>query len=292
MGEQPSDGVNFVGVAQRLSRTQSQRTFGWNRGALISRFLGKCDRVLAVPGIPRYLGPTLITAAFLSPPPKSHRPRIRSVHHLILGVPVVSAGQTPPYPNMRHAHGVSPQQHQTSMAAPPLPLPPSTQTQPAGTSTAGSSPRPPLSPHSQNREQERISLLLGINVDLLQEVNRLQAEGRGGATSAQQQLQLKQQGQPDNMASDEYIQCLRRVQANLSYLMPKARDDPQKTPLGPVYMSHPPHMPQLQPKYDQLTSLFPGWSGIEGRSSMSSGSPNPNNSINGMMASPVSMGPT
>nr|POE93483.1 hypothetical protein CFP56_19495 [Quercus suber] len=179
------------------------------------------------------------------------------------------------------------------MPAPPLPFAPSTQSQPAGSSTAGSSPRPPQSPSSQNREQERISLLLGINVDLLQEVHRLQAEGKGGATSPQQQMQLKQQGQPDGMASDEYIQCLRRVQANLGYLMPKARDDPQKTtPHGPMYMSPPPHMPQLQVKYEQLVSLFPGWSGIEARSGALTGSPNPNSSMNGMMASPASMGPT
>lgn len=171
------------------------------------------------------------------------------------------------------------------MAAPPLPLTPSTQAAP-GSSTADSSPRPPLSPSSQNREQERVSLLLDINLDLLQEVNRLQAEGKGGATSPQQQIQLKQLGQPDHLATEEYIQCLRRVQANLGYLMPKAQNDPQKTPQGPMHMTPPPHMPQLQPKYDLLLSLFPGWSGLDNRLVHSTGSPNPNG-MNGMMASPA-----
>ena len=40
--------------------------------------------------------------------------------------------------------------------------------------------QPPLSPSSREREKERITLLLVINNDLLQEVLRLQAEGKAG----------------------------------------------------------------------------------------------------------------
>lgn len=174
------------------------------------------------------------------------------------------------------------------MAAPPLPNTPSTQQAPA--SNAAPSPMSPQSPGSQHREQQRISLIFEINVELLQEVNRLQAEGHGGAISLQQLTQLRNEGKPDKMASDEYIQTLRRVQANIAYLMPKASNDPSgqtqaKAPPGPAHMTPPPHMPQLHPKYEQLRELFPGWPGMDQRPSQSSSSPRPNgpNATNGMM---------
>ncbi|KAF2173891.1 hypothetical protein M409DRAFT_62120 [Zasmidium cellare ATCC 36951] len=174
------------------------------------------------------------------------------------------------------------------MAAPPLPQTPGNQQAPA--SNAAPSPMSPQSPGSQNREQQRIGLLFDINVELLQEVRRLQAEGHGGAISPQQLMQLRNEGKPDKMASDEYIQCLRRVQANLAYLMPKASSDPSgqaqaKAPPGPAHMTPPPHMAQLQPKYEQLRELFPGWPGMDQRPSQSSSSPKPNgpNATNGMM---------
>lgn len=172
------------------------------------------------------------------------------------------------------------------MAAPPLPQTPGNQQAPVNNTAP--SPISPQSPGSQHREQQRISLLFEVNVELLQEVNRLQAEGHGGAISPQQLMQLRNEGKPDKMASDEYIQCLRRVQANLAYLMPKASTDPSgqaKAPPGPAHMTPPPHMSQLQARYEQLRDLFPGWSGLDHRPSQSSSPPRPNgpNATNGMM---------
>ncbi|KAK3069319.1 hypothetical protein LTR53_012422 [Teratosphaeriaceae sp. CCFEE 6253] len=160
------------------------------------------------------------------------------------------------------------------MAAPPLPQSPATQ-QPGVQNASSPSPRTPLSPGSQSREQQRVALLLDINLEMLQEVNRLQLQGKGGATSPQIQAQLKAAGQPADLASEEYIQVLRRVQANLAYLMPVASHDSQKTPPGPAYMSPPPHMPQLQGKFDQLRELFPAWQGHEQRGAQASMSPRP-----------------
>ncbi|MBE7180608.1 MAG: hypothetical protein INR71_05240, partial [Terriglobus roseus] len=143
------------------------------------------------------------------------------------------------------------------MAAPPLPQTPS--------APAVASPQTPLSPATQTREQQRVALLLDINVDLLQEVNRLQSEGKGGALSAQQQTQLKSQGLPDTLASEEYIQCLRRVQGNLAYMgnmAPRAQPDASKMLPGPAFMTPPPHLSsRLGPKYERLKELFPGWPG-------------------------------
>lgn len=119
--------------------------------------------------------------------------------------------------------------------------------------------------------------LLDINMELLQEVHNLQAQGKGGAISAQQLAQMKGEGKQAEMASDDYVQVLRRVQANLAYLMPKAQNDSSKVPQGPAHMTPPPHMPHLQPKYDQLSELFTGWQGYDrGPSGTTSLSPQPN----------------
>lgn len=166
------------------------------------------------------------------------------------------------------------------MAAPPLPHTPN-QHQAAGSTASAPSPGTPLSPGSQNREQQRVALLLDINVELLQEVSRLQAEGQGGAVNPQQQAQLKSQGQSMEMAGDDFVQVLRRVQANLGYLMPRAQNDQQKAPKGPAHMTPPPHMPQLQLRYDQLQELFPDWQGYDRRPSASSASPPANGAANG-----------
>ncbi|KAF7190577.1 hypothetical protein HII31_07736 [Pseudocercospora fuligena] len=160
------------------------------------------------------------------------------------------------------------------MAAPPLPQTPVNQSQ----VNNGNAASPPKSPAAQSREEQRINLLFEINVELLQEVNRLQAEGKGGAISPQQVAQLKAQGQAAVQASEEYIQCLRRVQANLAYLMPKAQPEqanPAKASQGPAHMTPPPHMPQLQEKYDRLKVLFDGWAGLDARMAASSASPKP-----------------
>lgn len=145
------------------------------------------------------------------------------------------------------------------MAAPPLPNTPNSQ-------AAGQSPGSPQSPGAQSREQQRYDLLLDINTELLLETNRLQKEDKGGHISPQQVQQARSEGKPDRMASEEYIQCLRRSQANLAYLMPKAQSgDVSKAPPGPAHMTHPPHMPQLEEKYKRLRELFPGWQGLDNR---------------------------
>ncbi|KAK3657510.1 hypothetical protein LTR56_002284 [Elasticomyces elasticus] len=167
------------------------------------------------------------------------------------------------------------------MAAPPLPQSPANQQ--AASQSASSSPTTPLSPGSQNREQQRVTLLLEINVIMLEEVNRLQMEGKGGAISPQIQAQMREKGQNADLASENYIQVLRRVQANLGYLMPVAQNDMQKTARGPAYITAPPHMPQLQTKYDQLKELFPDWQGYESRTSMSPRA----NSASGSNGTPV-----
>ena len=177
------------------------------------------------------------------------------------------------------------------MAAPPLPQSPAYQHQqshfsttnnvaPAGSPPIQKSPNHESSstPQLTNREQKRIALLLSINTDLLTEVQRLQAAGQGGAMNPQQADALRKTDQPVKMASEEYIQCLRRVQANLAYLMPRAQPAEGKAPPpGPAHMTPPPHVPGLVEKYADLRELFPGWQGLDHRlsrsGSMGTGSP-------------------
>jgi hypothetical protein len=144
------------------------------------------------------------------------------------------------------------------------------------------SPQSPQSPASQAREPQRINVLLDINGVLLKRLSDLQAQDQGGAITPQQALQLKKEGKSDKMASDEYIQIVKRLQGNLSYLSP---GKPRQFP-GPAFLSPPPQMPELQPMYDQLKELFPGWPGIENMRSGIQSSPRTSsmhsmNSVNG-----------
>jgi hypothetical protein len=150
-------------------------------------------------------------------------------------------------------------------------------TQQAGTNGAGS-------PLSAARERARVTVLLEINTHLLQEVVSLQAQGKAGSTSNQGQQSptsptsatdpantvTNSPGEPPKSAggtsqtakppSQEYAECMRRLQANLSYLAAIA-DAKKKAngalPAGPAIMIPPPHLPQVTELYKKLNSLFP-----------------------------------
>ncbi|KAK5168955.1 uncharacterized protein LTR77_006264 [Saxophila tyrrhenica] len=163
------------------------------------------------------------------------------------------------------------------MAAPPMsnsPSNPQQQSTDASNNASVASPKTPQSPGQQSLEQQRIQLLLSINLDLLEEVNRLQAEGQGGVLSETQQNDARAKGLDDKMASQEYVQCLRRIQANLAYMMPKAQPQAAaKMQPGPAHMTPPRHMASMREKYQQLAELFPGWQGLEQRMGGNAGSP-------------------
>ncbi|MCJ1287918.1 hypothetical protein MMC26_007270 [Xylographa opegraphella] len=105
--------------------------------------------------------------------------------------------------------------------------------------------QPPLSPASAQRETQRVTILLDINRILLQEIVQLQAAGRAGPppqlpTAPQKPGQASPTGTEGDVEpkedggataggdgavnakawvqSQEYIQCMRRLQSNLAYL--------------------------------------------------------------------------
>ncbi|EXJ80624.1 hypothetical protein A1O3_06908 [Capronia epimyces CBS 606.96] len=140
----------------------------------------------------------------------------------------------------------------------------------------------PLS-QSTSRERARVSILLEINTHLLQEVVSLQAQGKAGtapnpgqqsptsptSTDAGNAL-ANSPGEPPKGASgagatpskppsQEYADCMRRLQANLAYLaaIADAKKKAGTLPSGPAIMIPPPHLPQVHDLYKKLNALFP-----------------------------------
>ena len=140
-----------------------------------------------------------------------------------------------------------------------------------------------VDPQAAAREKARVTVLLEINTHLLQEVVSLQAQGKAGTTPNQGQPPptsptsatdptstiTNSPGEPPKSAggvsqakspSQEYAECMRRLQANLSYLAAIA-DAKKKVhgalPPGPAIMIPPPHLAQVTDLYKQLNTLFP-----------------------------------
>ncbi|KAM5483222.1 hypothetical protein McanCB56680_003280 [Microsporum canis] len=133
-----------------------------------------------------------------------------------------------------------------------------------------------LSPQAAARERARVTILLDINSALLQEVVNLQASGKAGPASNQpsatgspsspQDTQKSSNGPdsakpaaPAGKPSQEYVDCMRRLQANLAYLATVA-DRAKKTgatgPQTPAIMTPPPHLPSVNQLYASLNELF------------------------------------
>ncbi|KAF2088579.1 hypothetical protein K490DRAFT_39421 [Saccharata proteae CBS 121410] len=122
----------------------------------------------------------------------------------------------------------------------------------------------PASPGAQNRERERVSLLLEINRELLQEILKLQEQGKGGVVSQPAPNQDPQNPAEAKQASKEYIDCMRRLQANLSWLATSAERSHkpnQVIPPGPAIMAAPQQPQVLMEMYNKLQTMFPGWKG-------------------------------
>lgn len=137
---------------------------------------------------------------------------------------------------------------------------------------------------SAARERARVTVLLEINTYLLQEVVSLQAQGKAGIPPNQQQQSPMKESvnspttatDPSNPlnnspidpsrptggkpASPEYVECMRRLQANLSYLAAIADAKKKATgtiPSGPAIMAPPPHLKSVTELYKKLNALFP-----------------------------------
>lgn len=160
-------------------------------------------------------------------------------------------------------------QPQQQPPAQPQTQPQQQQQQPAP--SQGTPQPPPQSGPMAAREKARVATLLDINSMLLQEVVNLQSAGKAGAPPTQQGAQESNpspgsdQGSeaskaPAQKPSPEYIECMRRLQANLAYLATiadRAKKSGGVPPPAPAIMTPPPNMPSMGEVYNKLNELFP-----------------------------------
>ncbi|KAM5348397.1 hypothetical protein ACJ41O_008221 [Fusarium nematophilum] len=139
-----------------------------------------------------------------------------------------------------------PQQQQQQQHHPPAalstPQTPTFSTNQGAVTNGGSATGTPLSPGTESRDKERFALLLDINHELLYESIQLQttlqelkkehaADGNAGD---------KRSTDEENLLQQDYLQCMRRLQANLSYMAALADRKPEvKVPPCPS-LSAPP----------------------------------------------------
>ena len=127
----------------------------------------------------------------------------------------------------------------------------------------------PNSPPVATREKARVSTLLDINSILLQEVVNLQAAGKAGGTPTQSATQdgsapsspmapTDATKNSSNKPGPEYIECMRRLQANLAYLASIAnKKSGTAAPPAPAILTPPPNMASVNELYSKLNELFP-----------------------------------
>ncbi|PYH87662.1 hypothetical protein BO71DRAFT_169163 [Aspergillus ellipticus CBS 707.79] len=172
-------------------------------------------------------------------------------------LPATTAQSFPPTMASMPANNMVPmQQHQQRPVPQPNPL--QNSAQPAA-----------QSPATTAREKARVSTLLDINSMLLQEVVNLQAAGKAGAPAPPAQPGQESNPSPGSdqtpdkpaqRSSPEYVECMRRLQANLGYLATvadRAKKSGGVAPTAPAIMTPPPNMPSMNEVYNRLNELFP-----------------------------------
>lgn len=149
-----------------------------------------------------------------------------------------------------------------------------TPSQPPSQGSQGPATSQSPTPAASAREKARVAALLDINSMLLQEVVNLQAAGKAGGPPASQpgagdsnsnnpsptseQATDAAKG-PAQKPSPEYLECMRRLQANLAYLATvadRAKKSGGVAPPNPGIMTPPPHMPAMNEIYTKLSELF------------------------------------
>ncbi|KIW05505.1 uncharacterized protein PV09_03388 [Verruconis gallopava] len=150
------------------------------------------------------------------------------------------------------------------------PLPAHAAMNPASAAAAAAA----ASAHSNpDLDKQRVALILDINSHLLETIQALQASGKGGDVQSQSNASAPGSASPDGSGagaehkkpSREYVEPLRRMQANLAYLASlaerhqKPNATPSNAPPWPQIMTAPPGDEKLAAMYNRLQSLFPQW---------------------------------
>ncbi|KAJ5344467.1 hypothetical protein N7452_002471 [Penicillium brevicompactum] len=114
------------------------------------------------------------------------------------------------------------------------------------------------------REKARVAVLLDINSALLEEVVNLQTAGKAGPASNPDTNSPAPEpadaSKANQKPSQEYMDCMRRLQANLAYLATiadRAKKAGGVVPQTPAIMTPPSNIPALNDLYAKLNELFP-----------------------------------
>lgn len=113
-------------------------------------------------------------------------------------------------------------------------------------------------PQQGDIDKQRVTLILDINSHLLEQIQILQANGKGGDVQSPAQGVEGQAKKPPR----EYVEPLRRMQANLAYLasLSERHQKPNsQQPPWPQVMTGYPGDEKLAGMYTQLQGLFPQW---------------------------------
>ncbi|KAH6607690.1 cyc8-general repressor of transcription [Trichoderma cornu-damae] len=102
----------------------------------------------------------------------------------------------------------------------------------------------PMSPTTETLEKERFALLLDINHELLYEsiqIQTTQQELKREQAAINGNIPDRKPTEEENLFQQDYLHCMRRLQANLSYMAALADRKPEvKGPPCPAYLSPPP----------------------------------------------------
>ncbi|KAL6807914.1 hypothetical protein GGI42DRAFT_319254 [Trichoderma sp. SZMC 28013] len=110
----------------------------------------------------------------------------------------------------------------------------------------------PMSPTTEALEKERFALLLDINHELLYESIQIQTtlqEMKKEFAAVNGNIPDRKPSEEENHFQQDYLHCMRRLQANLSYMAALADRKPEvKGPPCPAYLSAPPLNLTLRPR--------------------------------------------
>ncbi|KAG9231627.1 hypothetical protein BJ875DRAFT_111826 [Amylocarpus encephaloides] len=162
----------------------------------------------------------------MQPPPTASTPTSGGMASPFGGMPLTTPGpttpsqlSTPQNPNKASLQTPNHQQSQGGGHGGTI-VTPQTPNFPPG-ANAGNNIASPLSPGSQSREKERVSLLLDINAELLREVMHLQNLQGGPKKEESPHVTAVDKEKAERFkvsVTKEYVECMRRLQSNLAYL--------------------------------------------------------------------------
>ncbi|KAF1810916.1 hypothetical protein P152DRAFT_460210 [Eremomyces bilateralis CBS 781.70] len=174
-----------------------------------------------------------------------------------------ATAQSGSVPGLVEGGKMHPSQHTPTQSSTPQQHTPTAQ-KPGGPTTP-QSPNGPL-PVDRKLMEQRIEALLEINGELLREMIDLQSQGKGGGMPPPATHDAEKKDD-DKFASPEFVELMKRFQANLAWVIfwherATNKGKPgQQAPPGPMIMTPPAGYDAIAELYAKMVPLFNGWKG-------------------------------